>query len=707
MKKIFAFLAVVFLALALFACEDEPTYVTVRYTSSEGGRVDGSVTQRRQADENGIAHFDSVTAIASNGYIFKGWSDGFSEPKRTDSLTLDTVFEAIFEKKSTVTLSYVAQNGGYIIGSAQQELAPGALGEEVEACANDGYLFIGWSDGRSEAERADAPSADITYVAMFTNEVSVKYEAGEGGKIDGEASQSVIIGDFSKTVTAIADEGYRFKGWSDGVTDDARNDEGVTDTVIRAEFVKYHSVSFICDTSKGKIAGELSQTVDEGEFSTAVIVREIEGYEFVCWSNGSTNKIMSVSPTEDMTLVAHFMKKGYGLPTVFINTATGADVTSKKDYIGCTVSINDTESDFNVIEASAQIRGRGNSTWEKFPKKPYKIKFDAAQDLFGFGKAKDWVLLADYIDNALVRNYIAYSLATSFDTLSSSPNCHSVEVYLNGKYHGVYLLCEQIEINEGRVEIEESSSELDTSYLIEMDQWALDPKSDDIYVSVPDSLRRDRAYTIKSPDENITDAQLEFIRQYIEKCIAAVEGTDYGAVCELMDVKSFAQAYIVYELTCNPDINYSSFYLHKDAGGRLLCGPVWDFDMSVGNVSHKGGGVFANPEVLWSKQQNPYFKGLLKFDEFKGLVGEELSAHYDTIKGTIDGCIKYALSRQSAYEQNFERWQVLGVDTWTKPSYIKDITTWRGQIDYVVDYLDKSLKGLIKEYCAEQNSNAQ
>ncbi len=704
MKRLLLFALIILALFALSSCSDEPASISVQYTALKGGYISGMPYQVKDAID-GVAKFNAVMAVPNNGYKFVSWSDGSTEARREDFLSASATFSATFAL-DRVTLKYECEGGGSIEGQATQYITPGGNGVSVTAIADEGFRFVSWDDGNKSPTRRDLGDTDKTFTAIFTNKASVTYESGEGGKINGEATQSVTIGDYSSTVTAVASEGYKFVSWSDGSTNPIRNDLITADGLsVQATFKKYYTVTFTCDPTMGKIAGEAVQQVVVGESSFAVVVREIEGYEFVCWSDGTTSKSMAITPTEDTTIYAHFMKKGYGLPTVFINTVTGKDVTSKKDYIACTISINDTEGDHNLIEATAQIRGRGNSTWTKFPKKPYKFKLDVSQNLFGFGKAKDWVLLADYIDNSLLRNCLAYKIAGEFSELEASPDCQSVEVYLNGEYRGVYLLCEQIEIDDDRVDITEIPDSVDTGYLIEMDQWALDGASTDIYVSVPDSLRSNRAYTIKAPDElEITDAHKEYIRAYIKSCIDALYADDYAKVCELIDVKSFAQAYIVYELTKNPDVDYSSFYMYKDAGGVMRCGPVWDFDMSLGNAEHKSYGktYYQDPSSsnleFYARDKNPWFKGLLRFDDFKALVATELAEYAPKIEKMIDDVTTYALSKSEAYKQNFEKWDVIGVNTWTNPTYIVEIDTWEEHVAYCKAYLEKSLTALKENY---------
>nr|MCR5215101.1 CotH kinase family protein [Eubacterium sp.] len=107
------------------------------------------------------------------------------------------------------------------------------------------------------------------------------------------------------------------------------------------------------------------------------------------------------------------------------------------------------------------IRGRGTSSWIIPDKKPYKMKFDKGQDLFGMGKNKHWVLLANAMDNTFLRNKITYKLGEELGmdyVMSSIP----VEVVMNGRYYGLYYLCEHVRIGKTRIAIDELE-EKDTS----------------------------------------------------------------------------------------------------------------------------------------------------------------------------------------------------------------------------------------------------
>lgn len=189
------------------------------------------------------------------------------------------------------------------------------------------------------------------------------------------------------------------------------------------------------------------------------------------------------------------------LPVVSIETEDGDPIVSKDTYLDCSVTVSNSLDIYNFSDAPAEIRGRGNSTWDVpsywyMPKKPYRLSFDAPVDLFGNGSATDWTLIANYTDQSLSRDLYAYSIGDCIgSSFTTSTQC--VNLYLNGTYQGLYLVCEQIEIGDGRVEIESDYRYTDTGYLVEMDATAPGERTEGVeYFRMSDDLGS-RCYRIR------------------------------------------------------------------------------------------------------------------------------------------------------------------------------------------------------------------
>ncbi len=194
-------------------------------------------------------------------------------------------------------VTYSATDGGYIDGQAEQQLESGKDGLTVVAVPYDGYEFVKWSDGRTEATRQDINiTADISVTAEFkvkieeqTKEYTVTYKANEGGTITGNANQTVKEGENGTEVTAVPDDGYEFVKWSDGVTEATRQDRNVIqDIVVKAIFEKQtYKLTYVASNG-GYLVGNANQTVTYGESGTKVTAVPNDGYRFVKWSDGET-----------------------------------------------------------------------------------------------------------------------------------------------------------------------------------------------------------------------------------------------------------------------------------------------------------------------------------------------------------------------------------------------------------------------------------
>ena len=591
-------------------------------------------------------------------------------------------------QNSTVKIEYSAGEGGYIEGNHLQtvELVGGiATSSSVTAVAKDGFCFVGWSDGKTEPTRTDAVSEDSYFTAIFqkSNMITVEYKAGEGGHIEGNSLQSDVGKVNTTTVKAVADEGYRFSNWDDGYKSSARNDEAFENKIFTAIFKKEIKVEFTCNVKEGEISGAKNQTIFEGMSIAQVYAIPRAGYKFVKWSTGETNPVLKFKPTENMTVYAIFERAISGFPIISIDTLDEAPIVSKEEYLGCTVDVSNTTNEFDIEKANGKIRGRGNSTWDA-PKKPYKLKFDDPIDLFGNGEARTWTLIANHTDLSLIRNYLAYSIALLFDTQEYTSKMQFVDLYLNGEYRGVYLVCEQVEVHPSRIDITESG-EIDTGYLIE-----LDGREDGVGFYVNEEF-----YAIKSPDTDgrlYTEAHGEFIKSYLEKCLEAISSDDYEKIEELIDTKSFAQAYLVFELFNCVDVGFASFYMYKDTGGKLQCGPVWDFDRSLGVTGHQHGAEdFA---TLWAKEQNTWFKGLLEHGEFVKLVSNQLMEYENKIVETLNKCYDFAYENQESFLQNFEKWNILNDYVWPNSGPTEKLHTWEAHVEFTRQYLHNSLNFL-------------
>ena len=65
----------------------------------------------------------------------------------------------------------------------------------------------------------------------FTEYVTVTYEVDDGGTIEGDDVQDIEKGTDTTSVTAVADEGFMFKEWSDGYTQPTRFEQQVNESI--------------------------------------------------------------------------------------------------------------------------------------------------------------------------------------------------------------------------------------------------------------------------------------------------------------------------------------------------------------------------------------------------------------------------------------------------------------------------------------------
>jgi len=257
-----------------------------------------------------------------------------------------------------------------------------------------------------------------------------------------------------------------------------------------------------------------------------------------------------------------------GLAVMKVDTEGGAEITDRENYVNATCLVSDPDNPQNNIDKTTGIRGRGNSTWEMYPKKPYRLKFDKKVSLFGLGEAKSWVLRANYQDPTFIMNTVAFELGQRLG-LEYTNHSNHVELFLNGEYKGSYLLTEQVQVNKHRVNIDE-----DNGFLIELDTYydeALKFRSPKLDLPV----------NIKSPEVDDI-SEVEFIRTDFNNFESAMFGDDgkpSDNYRDLVDVNSVIAYLLVNEITYNGEVRHpKSLYMYKDVNSKIHFGPVWDFD---------------------------------------------------------------------------------------------------------------------------------
>lgn len=390
-----------------------------------------------------------------------------------------------------------------------------------------------------------------------------------------------------------------------------------------------------------------------------------------------------------------------------ITTENGAPIKGKEkeDYVNCTISIDHPDDKWDY-EGTGRIRGRGNSTWLWYDKKPYRIKLDEKASIVGLAAEKDWVLLANFRDPTHMMNTFVFELGRVME-LPYTNHSRYMEVNLNGEYIGLYQLTEQIEQGKNRVAVDDVEGvliALDVDDGPEESRNSKDNFWSEVYqmpvcVKFPEDID---VTGIKKDFAQLESAILS-IRQNKGKPAAIKAGMD--KVRELLDVQSFIDFLIIQELIYNVELAAPrSMYMHKDKGGKWVMGPLWDFDagfdfdwgtMTDGHhffESYKeyvlGPDPIHHSGAYWVPE---FFTDIFRSDEFC----EEFIARWEEISPLImtevwDNTEKYITAAEDAMVRNSQRWPIyFPSDSWPQQeiSFATEIVNMYSWLSYRVDHL--------------------
>lgn len=369
-----------------------------------------------------------------------------------------------------------------------------------------------------------------------------------------------------------------------------------------------------------------------------------------------------------------------GVPRVVIETEYRQAINDRETEIPAKLQIwgeNETESEIMDLT----IRGRGNTSWTDVPKKSYKIEFEKKQSVLGMPKDKDWALIANYYDKSLMRNFISYRLSAALGAYYA-PRCEFAELYLNGKYLGVYLLTETIKIGKNRVNIPND----DYSYIVEVDgKYKTGEQA--VFSDVLTENGKGKAFRIHDP-KNASDEILDTVQKHIEDFEMFLKTIESGVdnnVEEWIDVDEAVKHYWVQEFAKNPDaVFYTSVFFSWVKNEKIVMGPVWDFDLAYGNYANESVNVIRGWHI-----GNYWHYYLFRDSKAQEQIKKIWKDNYAVIASVVDSIDAFYARLEKVSSNNFKRWDILSVKkSWLHKSY----GTYKDAVDDLKDWILKRIQ---------------
>jgi subtilisin-like proprotein convertase family protein len=450
-------------------------------------------------------------------------------------------------------------------------------------------------------------------------------------------------------------------------------------------------------------------------------------------------RIVDTYPADDGTLLnwsitfgtnpaSYFSISSSDLPIFVINT--NGQTIPDEPRISANMGViwnydtarNYVSAPFNHYNLRVGIETRGASSGG-FAKKSYRIELwdqnniDIDAPLVGFPSENDWVLSAQYTDKTLMRGMMTFDLIRKMGWWA--PRTKPVELILNGEYQGVYLLMEKVKRSPDRIDIaklnqnETFGDDLTGGYIIKLDKNSGQSSPGWTSPYAPWPSGSDIVFNYEYPDADlIVPEQITYIQSYIDSFETALAGPDFMdptvGYRNFVDINSCVDAFIIQEYTKSIDAYRKSFFMYKDKdskNGKLVMAPVWDYDLSYGNVNFCegesyngwqynfnyicGGDYWLNPFWFERMTQDPYFNLLVRC-RWEELRQDILSDA--TVNNWIDST---ATVLNESQEWNFKIWPIMGTYVWPNyyigQTYQEEVDTLKWWIGNRALFIDSNL----------------
>lgn len=412
------------------------------------------------------------------------------------------------------------------------------------------------------------------------------------------------------------------------------------------------------------------------------------------------------------------------LPLVVINTVGGV-ITDEPKVAAQMKIIRNTDGSPNHIDdvpniynGEIGIEQRGNSS-AYMPKKSFNLETRNADStnlnvaLLDMPADNDWVLIANYSDKTLMRNYYSYDLFRDMDHWA--PRMQFCELILDSEYQGIYLLGEHIKQGPDRVDVADllpadtTGEELTGGYIFKVDWFNFD----DIYwqsefpaINATSNLN----YILEYPrQEDVQSQQLAYIKSYVDSFELSMIDPDYNdtisGYSKYISTNSFIDYILLNEFTKNVDGYRLSTFLYKEKNGKLKAGPPWDYDLSWGNADYMEGwstdGWCYEIQTTYTDQCPFWWQQFFTDTSFMNALQcrwqtlRESVFNPDTINHKIDSI---ATLLEPAIDLNFTKWPILGVYVWPNPSpipedYAGELNNLKTWVTNRITWLDENFTG--------------
>lgn len=403
------------------------------------------------------------------------------------------------------------------------------------------------------------------------------------------------------------------------------------------------------------------------------------------------------------------------LPIVHINT--DGQRVSKENKILAKLSVTEAQTDRerSILEipdwdAAVWLNYRGASSYSQFDKKQYRIKFVKKQGsekakavaFLGMGKNSEWVLNGPFLDKTLIRNKLVYGIGK--ELFEWAPDCRYCEVFVDGKYQGVYLAVEPVTNGESRLRLcDFGLANGQTAYIVKRDRCGTEDEPLDVYGHYAGKTSND-LFIAYPGARQLTDVQREWITADIDMFERVLYSDAFAdpekGYAKYIDVDSFVNYVVLNEAVMNNDAGNLSTYIYKELGGKLQIA-IWDYNNCFDNYQWfpQNYDEFFLKDSAWFSRllEDPDFvdKVVARYRELRdGILSEDrLYAQIDAQRALLGDAIdrNFAIWGYTFYEHLVRHEN--GLHTNPK-NYEEAITQLKKAIHTRFDFLDAHMTDL-------------